>query len=506
MRQLFFILIFTYANLFSQPKLDSLVSIGNEQSFQFNFSDANNTFETIINMFPESSQGYYFKSRNYLWFYLANRDSLSKNLFFKFHKIALQKAKNEYNSNKENAKLAFNLGNVYFLNSIYNSSEQNSTDAFWSTKSAVGYFEDAIESDENYFEPRLPLGTIQYALSFVPGFLAWAISIVGLDGNKTEGLNNISLALENCKNYKTEAAYHLGKIYTEYNAQYIKAEKLLSNIVNKYPNNELFLYQYAILKIDKRELQNALKILDKIIFGITKPNFIQTYALSFFLKGEVLFKLNRFNESISEYEKFIQNTLSPDYTGIANLKIALAFEMLNEKHMAQKHYILARNGNQNIAEDISATKLSKDYFDKIFSENDKIIIRANNYLESGKYDETIYLLKDLDKRIMEDESIFTSDLIIVESLQNLNKFDKAIEILKKYDENSLINNYKDASKFYYLTALQEFHYKRYSASQDNLDLAFDIIQESNNKLHRLLINLLQKLDEINNNFQNNNNN
>lgn len=506
MRQLFFILILTYANLFSQPKLDSLVSVGNEQSFQFNFTDANKTFETIINLFPESSQGYYFKSRNYLWFYLANKDSLSKNLFFKFHNIALQIAEKEYNLNKENAKLASNLGNVYFLNSIFNSSEQNSMDAFWSTKSAVGYFEDAIELDEKYFEPRLPLGTIQYALSFVPGFLGMAISIVGLDGNKKEGLNNINLALENCMNCKTEAAYHLGKIYTEYNAQYIKAEKLLSNIVNKYPNNELFLYQYAILKIDKRELQNALKILDRIIFGIEKPNFVQTYALSFFLKGEVLFKLNRFNESISEYEKFIQKTSSPEYTGFANLKIALAFEMLNEKHKAQKHYILARNGNENIAEDISATELSKIYFDKVFSENDKIIIKANNYLESGKYKEANYLLNDLDKKTMADESIFAANLIIVESLQNLDKFDKSFEILKEYDDNSEINSYKDASKFYYLTALQEFHNKQYSTSQENLDLAFDNIQESNNKLHRLLINLLQKLDEINNNFQNNNNN
>jgi len=506
MRQLLFALIFSTTTLFSQSKLDSLVLKVNEQFFQFNFSDADKTFEDIIKLYPESSQGYYIKSRNCLWFYLANKDSLSKNLFSKFYKIALQKAEKEYNLDKTNAKLTFNLGNIYYLNSIYNSSEQNSMDAFWSTKNAVGYFEDAIELNENFFEPYLPLGTIQYALSFVPGFLGWAISIVGLEGDKTEGLNNINLAFENCNNCTVEAAYHLGKIYTEYNAQYIKAEKLLSNIVNEYPKNELFLYQYAILKIDKKELQEALAILDRIIFGIKKPNFLQTYALSFFLKGEILFKLNRFNDAIIEYDKFIQKTLSNDYTGIANLKIALAFEMLNKKHLAQKHYILARNGNQNIAEDISASELSKIYFDKIFSNNDKLIVRAKNYLESGNYIEVNNILSDLNKKIMTDELTFSAKLILVETLQNLNKFDKSSEILKSYYDNSEINSYKEVPKFYYLNALQKFHNKQYSNSKENLDLAFSSKNDSDNKLNRLLVNLSQKLDKIINNSQNRDNN
>ncbi|MBU0475659.1 MAG: tetratricopeptide repeat protein [Bacteroidetes bacterium] len=498
MRYLLFIILFVTSTLtlFSKSKLDSLVSIGNEQSFQFNFIKAEKTFKTIIELFPESSIGYYLISRNSLWFYLANKDSSSKNKFNKFYKIALTKAEKEFENDSENALVNYNLGNIYFLNSIFNSSEKNSMDAFWSTKSALGYFEDAIDLDKNYYAPRLPLGTIQYALGFVPGFLGWAISIAGLEGDKLGGLENIKLAYYNCKSCKAEAAYHLGKIYTEYNAMYDKAEDLLSKIVKEYPQNELFLYQYAILQIDKRQLKKAEEILNHIIYEIPNPNFIQTYALSMFLKGEVLFKQNRFKEAIEEYEHFIAKTSSPDYTGISNLKIALSYEMLNEKLQAQKHYILARNGNLNIAEDFDANERSQKYFDLMFSDNDKLIIKANNFLESGKYLDANETLEKFDTKKMTKEAQFNSDLVKIDAFQNMNKFDKSLDVLNKYKDNSKFEGYKEFPKYLYLKSLQEFNDKKYSDSNDTFKLALNSIHDSDNKLQRLLVNLSMKLAKI----------
>lgn len=495
-----FLIVFIFIStltLFPKSKLDSLVSTGNEQSFQFNFIKAEKTFQTIIELFPESSQGYYLISRNSLWFYLANKDSSSKNKFSKFYKTALLKAEMEFENDSENPLMNYNLGNIYFLNSIYNSSEQNSMDAFWSTKSAIGYFEDAIDLDKKYYAPFLPLGTIKYALGFVPGFLGWAISIAGLEGDKVGGLKNIKLAYENCNSCKAEAAYHLGKIYTEYNAMYDKAEVLLARIVKEYPQNELFLYQYAILQIDRKQLKKAEEVLNHIIYEIPNPNFIQTYALSMFLKGEVLFKQNRFNEAIEEYEHFISKTSSPDYTGISNLKIALSYEMLNEKLLAQKHYILARNGNLNIAEDFDANERGQEYFDKKFSDNDKLIIKSNNFLETGKYLEANETLKNLDTKKMTNEEKFNSALIMIDAYQNINAFDKSFEILSKYKNNSKIKTYKELPKYFYLKALQEFNDKKYSDSNNTLKLALNSIKESDNKLLRLLVNLSSKLAEIN---------
>ncbi len=478
---------------YTQPKLDSLVSLGNEQSFQFQFKQANRTFETIIQLYPESSQGYYFISRNALWLYLANKDSVSKNNYLKNIAIAKMKGELELDNSSEDAEINYNLGNIFFLESIYNSTEQNTMDAFWATKSAVNYFEDAIEYNPNNFAPYLPLGTIKYALGFVPGFLGWAISVAGLEGEKHEGFSNVRVAFGKCKNCKTEAAYHLGKLYTEYNAMYDSAEVLLSKIVSEYPQNELFLYQYAILQIDKKNLNSALNLLNKILLKNSSPKFYGTYALSFFLKGEIYFKQSKFNEAIIEYEQFITRTNSPDYTGIANLKIAISYEMLDEKLNAQRHYILARNGNNNIAEDSNAEELSKNYYDHKFTINDKLLIEGKNLFEAGKYSEAIESLQKIDSENVSAELFFNLSIVKIDSYQRLNKYKKSSEIINKYLDNSEIVEFAEYAKYLYLSAYQKYNEGKIDDAKEVLEQAFDSINEQNNKLKRFLVNLSLKL-------------
>jgi len=494
MRLYIFIFLVSTISIFSQPKLDSLIAAGNEQSFQFNFTEANQTFKVVITEYPNSPLGYYFLSRNSLWFYLANKDSLSKYNYLDYFEIAKSKGEEEYDNDSENAVINYNLANIYLLESIFNSTEQNTMDAFWATKSAVSYYEDAIDYNENYFDPYLGLGTIKYALGFVPGFLGWAISVAGLDGEKSEGLNDILKAYEKSQFSKVEASYHLGKIYTEYNAEYEIAEKHLSVLVEKYPQNELFLYQYAILQIDKRNLGEARRYLNKILMNDLVPKFHQTYALSMFLKGEISFKENNFEDAIKDYENFIQLSTSIDYTGIANFKIGLSYKMLNNDLSAKKHFILARNGNQNIAEDSYATEMSELYFNKEFSDSEKEIILAHNYLESGYYDLAIERVSGISIENSNIELRLKNDLIKIESYQFLNNFIKSGEIFNNFND---INNFEDLpnySKLLYFKSLQAFNDRKLSESEEFLELAYENLNKHDNKLNRLLVNLTSKLE------------
>ncbi|MCF6269569.1 MAG: DUF3808 domain-containing protein [Melioribacteraceae bacterium] len=496
MRFILYLIIFVSVtfNAYPQTKLDSLIAIGNEQSFQFRFKQATQTFKNVISDYPNSPLGYYYISRNSLWFYLANKDSVSKAEYQKYFVLAKVKGELEFENKPENPVVNFNMGNIYMLKSIFSSVEQNTMDAFWATKSAVNYFEEAIELDGNYYDPYLGLGTIKYALGFVPGFLGWAISVAGLDGEKSEGLNDVLKAYEKSDFSKVEASYHLGKIYTEYNAEYEKAENHLSNLVELYPMNELFLYQYAILQIDERNLLKARKYLNKILMNNLPSNFHQTYALSLFLKGEISFKENRFKNAIEDYENFIQQTTSIDYTGIANFKIALSFMMLDNNLMAQKHFILARNGNQNIAEDSQASEMSEVYFDKEFSDSDKNLILAQNYLESGKYGLAIEELNKIKKEKIGAELNLQVELVRIESYQLKNNFFKSGEIFSKYKNLTRFNKFNCYSKLLYFKSVQMFHEKEYDKAKEILELAFENLNKHNNKLNRLLVNFNSKLN------------
>jgi len=493
---LVFVFVASTIAIFSQPKLDSLVAYGNEQSFQFHFKIANQTFRKVISEYPNSPLGYYFISRNSLWFYLANKDSVSKNQYLQYFEIAKTKGEMEYEKNPEDPVVNFNMGNIFLLKSIISSTEQNTMDAFWATKSAVNYFEEAIDLDDNFYDPYLGLGTIKYALGFVPGFLGWAISVAGLDGEKSEGLSDILKAYERSSFSKVEASYHLGKIYTEYNAEYEKAERHLSKLVEEYPMNELFLYQYAILQIDKRNLPEARKYLDKILLKNLPTKFHQTHALSLFLKGEISFKENKFETAIKDYESFIQSSTSIDYTGIANLKIALSYVMLENDLMAKKHFIMARNGNQNIAEDSYASEISEVYFDKEFSDDNRKLILAHNYLESGKYNLAIEEVNKLEIEKTDIELAFKIDLIRIESYQKENNFVKSDIILNNYNELDQFSDLTSYSKFIYFMSFQAFYNKKYSEAEEILEIAFENLNKYDNKLNRLMVNLNSKINRI----------
>lgn len=495
MRFLTVLLLLVFSTiLLSKNKLDSLVAVGNEQSFQFNFLEANRTFEEVIKLYPNSALGYYFISRNNLWFYLANKDSVSKKQFLDYVEKAFSKAENEYEEHSDSAVFNYYLGNVYLLKSIYSSTEQNSMDAFWATKKAVNYFEEAIDIDSTFYDSYLSLGTVKYALGFVPGFLGWAISVAGLDGEKSEGLALILKAYENSAFSRIEASYHLGKIYTEFNAEYDSAEFHLGKLVEKYPQNELFLYQYAILQIDKRNLVGAEKYLDRITSDKYKHIFSQTYALSLFLKGEISFKRNEFSKAIKGYQKFISNTNSIDYTGIAYFKIALSYLMLNDELNEQKYLLLARNGNLNIAEDSFANDMSQVLFDKKYNYIDKLIMLAQNNLEDGKY-------KLVEKKISEarldsatNQQKFKLDIISVEAFQMQRKYSSSKIILDKYVELDSFNKNEDFAKLLYFKSKQAFSEMKYQLSAEILDLAFENINDNNNKLYRLLVNLNSKIN------------
>lgn len=478
--------------MFGNTQLDSLLKLGCEYSYQFEFQEAENLYQDLIEKFPNSPYASHYLSQNYLWFYLGSKDSTYRILYEKYSKKAITKAEILYDKNEYDPELNNLIGHIYLLKSMLYATEGNSMDAFWAIKSSVSYFEDAVELDQNYYDPYLGLGTIKYALSFVPGFLGWAISIAGLSGDKEEGLRFIKLAYDKGISYKTEAAYHLSKIYTEYNAEYDSAKIYLDYLIEKYPNNVLFLYQYAILLIDTRELEKADKILTEII-NLNNKKFSQTTSFSIFLKAEITFKQNDFIKAIIIYDKFLRTTISIDYTGLAHLKIGLSHVMLGDSLIAKKYFILARNGNLDISEDQKAKNDSYFFYDKIFTENDRNIILAENYFASGKYQRSLNTIGQVNISNLDYNDFIKLKVLEAESLLSLDKIKHAESAIENLQDDLRLSSSSFRAEYFLVLAEIKYAENDYKSSQKYLDLSFDYIDESNNKLMRHLVNLKSKL-------------
>ncbi|VAX16101.1 hypothetical protein MNBD_IGNAVI01-204 [hydrothermal vent metagenome] len=478
--------------MFGNTQLDSLLELGREYSYQFEFQKADDLYQNVMEKFPNSPYAPHYLSQNYLWFYLGSKDSTYKILYEKYSDTAFTKAETLYDKDEDNPELNNLMGHIHLLKSVLYATVGNSMDAFWAIKSSVSYFEDAVELDQNYYDPYLGLGMIKYALSFVPGFLGWAISITGLSGDKELGLRYIKLAYDKGESSRTEAAYHLSKIYTEYNAEYDSAKIYLDYLVGKYPNNILFLYQYAILLIDTRELEKADSILTEII-NLDNEKFSQTTSFSYFLKAENTFKQNDFKKAISIYDQFLRSTRSIDYTGLAHLKIGLSYVMLNDNLIAKKYFILARNGNLDIPEDQKAKNDSYLFYDKTFTENDRNMILAENYFSSGRYQKSLNTIEQINTSELDHNSFIKLKILEAESLLSLDKIKNAESAIKNFRDDMRLSSSSYRAEYFLVLAKIKYAENDYKSSQKYLDFSFDYIDESNNKLMRHLVNLKSKL-------------
>jgi hypothetical protein len=373
----------------------------------------------------------------------------------KFADLAQEKVDNALDKNSKDYQTKYLAGNLASFRAMAQATNNSSVDAFWSSKKAVSYFEETLELNPKFYDAYLGLGLFDYAMSFVPDFLKWAVSLTGLKSDKERGFRYIKTALKR-GNEKTEAAFHLAKIYTDYLAEYDSAFALLQNLCSRYPNNTLFIYQYGVSLIKDKQLDRANIILDRVI-KLRNKKLPQITALAYYRKGEIQFKKNQFLSAIRNYEKFLDTSKELDFTGIAALNNALCNKFTGKLDEYNAFLQQAKGGNQDIFEDSYAKHRSEKFLSSSITNLSQKLIRMKNNLDAGKY-KIVYdsLWNEADK-LEESEEKAIALLYLSDAELNLHKYTDAItsadKVLKidlsseKYLEPSALLN-KARAEFY----------------------------------------------------------
>ncbi|MEW6004151.1 MAG: tetratricopeptide repeat protein [Stygiobacter sp.] len=379
------IVLFLSATInFSQSRIRLLANEGMEQAYNFQLVQAEKTFEKIINQYPNSPEGYYRTALLHFWIYIGSRDPGEYQVFIKFADLAQQKIDKLLDKYPKNFYTNYIAGNLFLFRSMAQATNGQSVDAFWSSKNAVNYLEESLKLKPNFYDSYLGLGLLDYAMSFVPDFLKWAVNLTGLSSDKNRGFKYIKTAYKRGTYTKTEAEFHLSKIYTDYLSEYDSAYTLLQNLITKYPNNTLFSYQYAVSLIKGKNLERANSVLNNVI-RLKNKKIPQITALAYYRKGEIYFKRNNFKEAIKNYKVFFDLSRELDLTGIAALNTAIAYKILDKDEEFKQYLSLAKNGNQDIFEDAYALKKAEHYLEHGITDEELFLYKIKNNLEAGNY-------------------------------------------------------------------------------------------------------------------------
>jgi len=410
----------------SAANIDVKISSGIEAAYNFDFNKATNVFKKIAQDYPKRPEGYHYISMIYLWSYLGSKSSYDYSSFLRYSDLALDLAEKRLEESEDSPSNNYMMGQIYTFRAMAFAKKQSSLEAFWATKKAVDYLESTVRLNPKFYDACYGLGLFKYTLSFVPSLFNWALKVTGLSADRREGLNLLKKSFKYGKMTKVESAYHLSRIYTDYIADYDSAQSYLSYITEKYPRNIIFTYQNALLKINQRRMDQAEFYINKIL-AQKDSRMIQTSSYTFFLKAEVEFRKNNFENALTFYDKFLTTSTDFDYSGITYFNIAICNYALQNEEIAKKNLLLARNGNDDISDDNYAKRRSSILFEKGMSKKMLTIFLAKNDLLAGNYSKVIAKLKPLIDSLDIPDEKGEALLILSDALISSNRIKEALQ-------------------------------------------------------------------------------
>lgn len=388
-----FILIFT-TNLFCNQDIEKQILKGLEACYNFNWDQADQTFQNLIERYPDDPRGYHFESSIYLWYYLGGKEKDDLDEFEKYSDLALSKGEALVDQNEKNEMALYILGANYSYRAIAFGKAGNFLDAAWATKKAESFLSKVIELNPQRTDAYLGLGLYNFAVAQIPPAFKWALNLVGISGDKDVGVKYIENAAENGIYSKVEAKYYLAQIEMDFLTDYESSAAILKKLVRKYPQNILFSYSYAVLLIKERRLTDANSLLNKVIKANNKQ-FNQITSLSYFLKGDINFRNNKLDSAKTYYLNFLDNAEDNDYTGIASYRLAICYESTSDREDAVKYFEKAQTGNMDLDDDNYAKRKGEIYAKRTLSPSELNLIFYSNMIEAGRYKTAYDSITDL---------------------------------------------------------------------------------------------------------------
>lgn len=272
--------------------LDSLILTGKEYLYQLKISKAQETFEKTILAYPEYPHGYFYQA--YLALIVLSQDMTNDSLATDLDRqieISVDKA-NQYRdeASKDDERMArqadanFYLGASYGLKAIDQVVDRNYFGGYWSGRKAKYYLESAIRRSPGYADAYLGLGIFHYYVDLLPGLLKFIAGILGFDGDKEKGRNEVLLTSQSGQYFRVEAylTFYIIRYFLEGDKQYA-AQKFLE-LYHKYPSNAalglILAYHYRRFGYTRKCIEYCESVPDSFITILPQIVDIKYYNLA----------------------------------------------------------------------------------------------------------------------------------------------------------------------------------------------------------------------------------
>jgi tetratricopeptide (TPR) repeat protein len=201
------------------------------------------------------------------------------------------------------------LGIVALLEGSYWSS-------YWHGKAGRKYLKKVLDLEPSVSDAYLGLGMFDYYAATLPRSIQVLSKIVGMDGDKARGIEELKIAQEKGNLVTVEAAFFLFDVYMR-EGQSAAAQAIIRELAQKYPDNSVFLYFYLSPALSRGNPQPLLPQLDHwlALYQTQRYKLIKEYWVKFLLRQVIVgLEHNQALEAAARYRTLEQKLFPLDST------------------------------------------------------------------------------------------------------------------------------------------------------------------------------------------------
>ncbi|MDX1585679.1 MAG: hypothetical protein R3222_03005 [Balneolaceae bacterium] len=243
---------FAYPN--SADSYDQKLEQGIEYFYQTDWDKAALIFNELKASDREDPRAYFFHAMIPFWeyFFGGNAPDAATNFLQRSQK-AIEISTNRLNENPHDTTMVLMLSGLYGYRSLVAASEKNYQTAIESGVTGFRYTRQLLALDNEDPKALIGKGIFYYMVGTVPKELRWATNMMGIKGDKEEGLRILEVAATSESYVSNDAKMILSYLYkTE--ESYDKALIHIEDLCRKYEENIIFQFNYAeILEKSNRQ-------------------------------------------------------------------------------------------------------------------------------------------------------------------------------------------------------------------------------------------------------------
>ncbi|MBX9852962.1 MAG: tol-pal system protein YbgF [Cytophagaceae bacterium] len=345
--------------------------------YNFKFEKAEKQFQILKLKYPEHPLPYFLMGLSTWWKIMPNIDNTNfDDTFLAYMDTSIAKAEKLYEEDATKIEAAFFLSGAYGFKAQLHGERDNYAKSTFAGKNALKHLMEF--KDNNELSPEFLFGVALYNYYEVwikeeyP--LLKPILLFFPNGDKNTGLKQLQEVSNNAFYTRTEAQYHLVKIYLNDLDSFQVALPMIKYLWENYPDNAFFERTYAktlfYMSMNNDLEPICLDILKKFDSGTTGYEETSARWACYFLGN-----IYRYRNKAQAKEYFFRSTQLAEKIGATD----------------QGYYLYSLKNLAEIAEDEKDPELAKAYYKKI------------KKFVPGSEDELKKLKKEAKKKIKEQE-------------------------------------------------------------------------------------------------------